>query len=209
MLDPDGVIAWLEAAASRMAENRELLTDLDAAIGDGDHGINMDRGFRKVRDILRSTRYDDVGSIFESTGRALLSSVGGASGPLYGTLFLRAGAAAAGKRRLDTGGLVDAIDRGVAGVIERGRAKQGEKTMVDALAPAASAMRAAAQSGKSMKEAVREAVFAAEKGMRDTVAMKAKRGRASYLGDRSVGHQDPGATSVCLLLAALGSVLSD
>jgi dihydroxyacetone kinase-like protein len=197
------MLEWLSRAVELMAENKEYLTELDAEIGDADHGINMDRGFKKLSGQLPSMTKRDIGTILKSTGLALISTIGGASGPLYGTMFMRAGTATAGKEELETAELADALADGLRGIMERGRAQEGEKTMVDALAPAIAAMKRAGENGKDEGEALREAVSAAEKGMNATISMKAKRGRASYLGDRSIGHQDPGATSSYLLLKAL------
>jgi dihydroxyacetone kinase-like protein len=203
MLNTQTVLEWLSRAGELMAENREYLTELDAEIGDADHGINMDRGFKKVISQLPSMADMDIGNILKSTGLALISTIGGASGPLYGTMFMRAGTLTAGKKELDTTGLTKALAEGLTGIMERGRAQEGEKTMVDSLAPAIAAMKHATETGKGAGEALRDAVSAAEKGMNATISMKAKRGRASYLGERSIGHQDPGATSSYLLLKAL------
>jgi dihydroxyacetone kinase-like protein len=203
MLSSHTMLEWLSRAVELMAENKEYLTELDAEIGDADHGINMDRGFKKLSGQLPSMTNRDIGTILKSTGLALISTIGGASGPLYGTMFMRAGTATAGKEELETAELADALADGLRGIMERGRAQEGEKTMVDALAPAIAAMKRAGENGKDEGEALREAVSAAEKGMNATISMKAKRGRASYLGDRSIGHQDPGATSSYLLLKAL------
>ena len=198
---------WLYAVADVMEENKEFLTELDATIGDAEHGINMERGFKKVISQLPSLADKDIGSILRSTGMALISSVGGASGPLYGTLFIRAGTTASGKYELNTEDMAILLGAGLSGVIERGRAQVGDKTMVDALAPAVEAFEQAAKDGASMVEAIEQAVAAAELGMKDTVLMLAKKGRASYLGERSIGYQDPGATSLYLILKALHHVV--
>ena len=198
---------WLYAVADVMEENKEFLTELHATIGDAEHGINMERGFKKVISQLPSLADKDIGSILRSTGMALISSVGGASGPLYGTLFIRAGTTASGKYELNTEDMAILLGAGLSGVIERGRAQVGDKTMVDALAPAVEAFEQAAKDGASMVEAIEQAVAAAELGMKDTVLMLAKKGRASYLGERSIGYQDPGATSLYLILKALHHVV--
>ncbi len=202
------IVKWLQAIGHVMEANKEFLTQLDAAIGDADHGINMERGFKKVNNQLSAVVDKDIGSILKSTGMALISSVGGASGPLYGTLFLRAGTAASGKHELNTTELADVLKDGLLGVIERGKAQVGDKTMVDALTPAVEAFEQAAEDGVGIAEALGQTVAAAEQGMKDTIPLIARKGRASYLGERSIGHQDPGATSVYLILKALHDVVS-
>ncbi len=208
MLTRDKVIEWLYEAGDVIAENREFLTKLDAEIGDADHGINMDRGFKKVLEQLSALKNSDIGSILKNTGLTLVSSVGGASGPLYGTLFIRAGTKASGKNGLDTNELVAVLQDGLNGVIDRGRAQSGDKTMVDVLLPGIEALRKAAEKGKALREALTQAVMAAEQGVKATISMQARKGRASYLGERSIGHQDPGATSSYLILKALHDVIS-
>lgn len=202
------IIKWLYTTANIMEENKDLLTQLDATIGDGEHGISMDRGFKKVTSQLPVVADKDTGTILKSTGTALISSVGGASGVLYGTLFISAGAAASVKYELNTADMAAVLRAGLSGLVERSKAQVGDKTMVDALAPAVEAFNRAAQEGASMTEALRQAVAAAEQGMKDTVNMVARKGRASYLGERSIGHQDPGATSLYLILKALHDVVS-
>lgn len=202
------IVKWLQLAGTVMEENKEFLTQLDAAIGDAEHGTNMERGFKKVNSQLSAVVDKDVGSILKSAGMALISSVGGASGPLYGTLFLRAGTAASGKQELNTADMANVLKAGLLGVIERGKAQVGDKTMVDALTPAVEALEQAAEDGVDITEALGQAVAAAERGMKDTILLIARKGRASYLGDRSIGHQDPGATSMYLILKALHDVVS-
>ncbi len=202
------VLQWLRMTGEVIEENKELLTQLDAAIGDADHGINMDRGFRKVRSQLLAVVDQDIGNILKDTGMALISSVGGASGPLYGTLFMRAGASVLGKQELTTVDLANVFQAGLSGLVERGKAKVGDKTIVDALTPAVAAFSQATQDGANMNEALWQAVFAAEQGMKDTIPLLAKKGRASYLGERSIGHQDPGATSLYLVLKTLYETIS-
>lgn len=197
------IITWLKFAGEAIAENRDYLTELDSAIGDADHGINMDRGFKKVCGQLASLDGKDIGGIFKEVGMALISSVGGASGPLYGTFFLRAGDTTAGKYDLDPEDIVAMLEAGLAGVIQRGKAKPGDKTMVDTLQIATNALNKAIQSGVGIPEAIKLSVEAAEEGAKSTIPMLAKKGRASYLGERSIGHQDPGATSTYLILKAL------
>jgi phosphoenolpyruvate---glycerone phosphotransferase subunit DhaL len=191
---------WVRAYAAAIAENRAELVRLDTAIGDGDHGTNMDRGMRKAVEKVDGTAGDDIGALLKAVGMALVSSVGGAAGPLYGTLFLHMGMASSGREELDLAGWTAALESGVQGVQTRGKAEPGDKTMLDALLPGVEALRAAAADDGSLADALRRSAAAAEEGMRATIPMEARRGRASYLGPRSVGHQDPGATSSQLLL---------
>ena len=191
---------WVRAYAAEIAEHRVELVKLDTAIGDGDHGTNMDRGMRKAVEKLDGVEGEDIGALLKAVGMALVSSVGGAAGPLYGTLFLQMGTASAGRDALDLAGWTDALEAGVKGVQARGKAEPGDKTMVDALLPALDALRAAADDGTGLGDALRRSADAAAEGMRATVPLEARRGRASYLGPRSVGHQDPGATSSQMLL---------
>ena len=196
------VRAWIARYAEDVAEHRAELVKLDTAIGDGDHGTNMDRGMRKAVEKLDGLEGDDIGALLKAVGMALVSSVGGAAGPLYGTLFLQMGTASAGREELDLAGWADALEAGVKGVQARGKAEPGDKTMVDALLPAVAALREAEQDGAALGDALRRSADAAEEGMRATIPLEARKGRASYLGPRSVGHQDPGATSTHLLLSA-------
>jgi dihydroxyacetone kinase-like protein len=203
--DGAGALAWLQRAADALRANRDYLTELDAAIGDADHGANMDRGFTAVMAKLGAEGpavTSDIGALLKTVGMTLVSTVGGASGPLYGTAFLRAGAALAGKAALGTDDIAVALAAALEGIKARGRATRGEKTMIDALEPAIEAFRA---SGADVTAALRAAADAAEAGMRATIPILATKGRASYLGERSVGHQDPGATSMALLLRAMTS----
>jgi dihydroxyacetone kinase-like protein len=194
----DAIEDWIKRFAAEISENRQYLTRLDGAIGDGDHGTNMDRGMKKALERLEATDGDDIGASLKTVGMALVSSVGGAAGPLYGTLFLQMGQAAAGRSELDLAGFTDAFDAGLQGVVKRGKAELGDKTMVDALTPALEALRAA--DGDDVAGALQRAADAAREGMEATVPLVARKGRASYLGERSAGHQDPGATSSHLLL---------
>jgi dihydroxyacetone kinase-like protein len=198
------VLTWLEKSAEVLAENKEYLTSLDSAIGDADHGINMDRGFKKIMSQLPGVAESDIGNILKTTGMALISSVGGAAGPLYGTLFMRAGMALGGKQELNETDMVTLLQAAIDGVVQRGKANLGDKTMVDALSPALEAFKETVEvNGGDNLTALQNAVAAAEKGMKETIPMQAKKGRASYLGERSIGHQDPGATSSYLILKAL------
>jgi phosphoenolpyruvate---glycerone phosphotransferase subunit DhaL len=197
-LTHDAVEDWMKRFAAEVAENRAYLTKLDGAIGDGDHGTNMDRGMKKALERLEATDGDDIGASLKAVGMALVSSVGGAAGPLYGTLFLQMGQATAGKSELDLAAFTEALDAGVQGVVKRGKAERGDKTMLDALGPALEALRA--NGGDDVAAALQRAAEAAREGMEATVPLVARKGRASYLGERSAGHQDPGATSSHLLL---------
>jgi dihydroxyacetone kinase-like protein len=208
MVTKDQIVQWLQTVAAVLTQNKEYLTELDAAIGDADHGINMDRGFKKVMSQLPSVVDKDIGSILKTTGMALISSVGGAGGPLYGTLFMRAGTAVDGKYQLTDEDVVVLLQAAVDGVVQRGKAQLGDKTMVDVLVPAVEAFKQAVEEESETIAALQRAVTAAEEGMKDTIPMLAKKGRASYLGERSIGHQDPGATSSYLILRALFDVVS-
>jgi phosphoenolpyruvate---glycerone phosphotransferase subunit DhaL len=201
------VVDWVRAFAEQVDENKSYLTRLDSAIGDGDHGTNMDRGMRKALERLDGVEGDDIGAALKAVGMALVSSVGGAGGPLYGTFFIQMGSATAGKSELELSEWAEALDAGVKGVQARGRAEPGDKTMVDALLPAAEALREAAEQGADASEGLRRSAAAAEEGMKATVPLVARKGRASYLGERSAGHQDPGATSSYLLLKTAAEAL--
>ncbi len=198
------VIAWLQRSAAVLRENKEYLTQLDSPIGDADHGINMDRGFTAVMDRLPGVADKDAGTILKTVGTTLVSTVGGASGPLYGTAFLRAGTALAGKFELQDNDVLAALEAALEGIMARGKAKPGEKTMVDTLQPAIATFKAALEAGEPLKAALAKAIQSAEEAMKATIPMLATKGRASYLGERSIGHQDPGATSSWLFLRAMG-----
>ncbi|MGH7903365.1 MAG: dihydroxyacetone kinase subunit DhaL [Candidatus Dormibacteraceae bacterium] len=203
------VVAWLERYRTVVAEEAPRLTALDAAIGDADHGTNLDRGLRAVGErVLGQAAGKDAGWVLEQTGMTLLSTVGGAGGPLYGTLFMSMGRAAAGRPQLDAREFAGALQAGVEGLARRGKARAGEKTMLDALIPALAALDARLDSGGDLRDGVAAAAAAAEDGCRATIPMRATKGRASYLGERSAGHQDPGATSSALLLRALLDTLN-
>jgi phosphoenolpyruvate---glycerone phosphotransferase subunit DhaL len=195
---------WIRRFADAVAEHRTELVRLDTAIGDGDHGTNMDRGMRKAVEKLDATDGGDIGADLKTVGMALVSSVGGAAGPLYGTLFLQMGTASAGRAELDLDGWAAAVEAGLKGVQARGKAEPGDKTMIDALIPAVEALR----SGGEVGDALKRAADAAEEGMKATIPLEARKGRASYLGPRSVGHQDPGATSTYLLMRAAQEALT-
>jgi phosphoenolpyruvate---glycerone phosphotransferase subunit DhaL len=202
----EDTVRWIQQVALVLHENREYLTQLDSPIGDADHGINMDRGFKAVMDKLPTFANMDIGSILKTVGTTLVSTVGGASGPLYGTAFLRAGMATSGKNELYEADVVPMFDAALEGIKARGKAQPGEKTMVDALTPALAAMKEAEQQNVGMTRMLRRASDAAEAGMKATIPMLATKGRASYLGERSIGHQDPGATSSWLMLKALADI---
>lgn len=208
MVSKTQIVQWLERYAAVLAENKSYLTELDSAIGDADHGINMDRGFRKVMEKLPEFSDKDIGNILKSIGMLLMSSVGGASGPLYGTFFMRSGMALASKEQLDDEDFYEMLKTGVDGILQRGRPVLGDKTMYDAWHPALEAMRAALDNGDGTTDALKKALDAAEEGMKATIPMQAKKGRASYLGERSIGHQDPGATSSYLMLKTLYETLT-
>ena len=199
---------WIRAFAVVVAENREYLTELDSAIGDADHGINMNRGFQAVLGKLDAGEAADIGALLKTVGMTLVSTVGGASGPLYGTLFLQMGTSAAGKSDLSGDDWAAALAAGVAGVQRRGKAELGDKTMIDALVPAVEAVRSALADGSTLDEALRRSAEAAREGMTATIPLVARKGRASYLGERSANHQDPGATSSWLLLRTAAEALA-
>jgi phosphoenolpyruvate---glycerone phosphotransferase subunit DhaL len=186
-----------------------LLSDLDAAIGDADHGINMERGMTAVLGSLDETTPTDMSALCKQVGMTLVKSVGGASGPLYGTFFLRMAAPLGATDGVAATDFAAALRAGVEGVVQRGRAESGDKTMYDALAPALDALDAALASGTDLPEALSGAATAAQKGRDATESMVARKGRASYLGQRSVGHQDPGATSSAMLVAAAATAFAD
>ena len=196
----DDVLAWLAALQRVMAENKAYLTELDAAIGDADHGINMNRGFQAVASELKDNPPQDIGAALKAVAMTLIRTVGGAAGPLYGTFFLRASSTCAGKTELPPTGVVEMFSAGVLGVQQRGKAVLNDKTMLDALYPALEAMKAALASGADLAELLQQGTRAAQDGMNNTIPLQARKGRASYLGERSIGHQDPGATSAYLLV---------
>lgn len=202
------LVASLRRIAQVLHEQRQYLTELDSAIGDADHGFNMDRGFTAIEAKLDSVEGQDAGSVLKMVASTLISTVGGAAGPLYGTAFLRAGMALTGKTTLTLEDCVTGLNAGVQGIRDRGKATTGEKTMVDALVPAQEALAAAASEGLDLPQAFDRAASAAEAGAEATIPMLATKGRASYLGERSIGHKDPGATSSALLLRAVADTLA-
>ena len=196
----DEVVRFVRAFADVVAERKDELTELDSAIGDADHGINMNRGMNAAVAVLDEQPPGDVGALCKKIGMTLVSKVGGAGGPLYGTLFLQLGVASAGKSELEPDDWGAMLTAAVDGVIARGKAELNDKTMIDALVPGRDAYLAALAEGASFPEALRRSAAAAEGGMKATIPLVARKGRASYLGERSAGHQDPGATSSYLLL---------
>jgi dihydroxyacetone kinase-like protein len=207
-LDRSRLEAWLRLAASRLHEQRDALIALDQQIGDGDHGINMDRGFTAIvakLDALDAAgpRDEDPAALLKLASKTLISTVGGASGPLYGTGFLKLATSVTGRTTLDGAAIVAALDAATNGIAAIGRSKQGEKTMLDALVPAVAAARAALDAGADLPAILAAAHQAAEAGATATIPLLATKGRASYLGERSIGHQDPGATSAALIIGAL------
>ncbi len=205
MTDNAKVIAILKNIIAAIEENAQFLTDLDAAIGDNDHGINMARGFKKVDADLPGLEGKDIGAILKKVGMDLVSTVGGSSGPLYGTAFMKAGAKAAGKNEISLEDFIVMMDEAIGGVQLRGKAVKGEKTMLDAMIPAQEAMKAAAAGGADVAAVLQAGVKAAEEGVEYTKTIIATKGRASYLGERSIGHQDPGATSFTVILQAIAA----
>lgn len=202
------IMSWLERIADALHENAQYLTQLDSSIGDADHGINMDRGFTAIRAKFPEMATMDIAGRLKTVGMTLVSTVGGASGPLYGTAFLRASTATTGKQELSPADLVAMLDALLGGVVARGKAQPGEKTMVDALTPAVNSAKEALAQGKDLATITAQAAAAAEEGMKATIPMLATKGRASYLGERSIGHQDPGATSSWLILRSLAFSVS-
>jgi dihydroxyacetone kinase-like protein len=207
-LTKEQVIKWLNMTANVMEENKELLTQLDAAIGDAEHGISMARGFREVANRLPDNKEKDIGSILKTTGMTLVSTMGGAGGSLFGTFFMEGSKEITGKQELNTTDVVAFFSMGLQGVIKRGGAQPGDKTMVDSLAPAVTSFDHSLQNNLSTVEAIGQATVAAQEGMIATAQMIAKKGRASYLGERSIGHQDAGATSLYLIIKALYDTVS-
>ncbi|MBD2307913.1 dihydroxyacetone kinase ADP-binding subunit DhaL [Chroococcidiopsis sp. FACHB-1243] len=201
------VIQWLQNFATEIEQNKKYLTELDAAIGDADHGINMDRGFKKVASQLPSVTDKDISTILKTVSMTLISTVGGASGPLYGTFFLKASTAVTGKEELATEDLLKLLQVGLEGVVQRGKAQLGDKTMIDVLSPVVDNFQKSVDNNQTTLVAMQQVVIVAEQAMKDTIPMLAKKGRASYLGDRSIGHQDPGATSTYLMLKSLLAAL--
>jgi dihydroxyacetone kinase-like protein len=203
------IVTWLTNCSAVYSENRTLLTELDAAIGDADHGLNMDRGFGEVALKLPTVEDKDIGTILKTVGMALLAKVGGASGPLYGTFFIRAASVAMKKESLTLTELVDLLQAGVDGVVSRGKAVAGDKTMCDVWWDVIAEAKTALDRGDNTPNAMKAMALAAASGAEKTIPMQAKKGRASYLGERSVGHQDPGATSTKLMIETLSNVINE
>jgi len=203
MVQTSQILTWLKSSSEIYAEQKKYLTELDTAIGDADHGNNMNRGFSKVSAQLDSLADKDIGTILKTVAMTLISSIGGASGPLYGTFFLNASKTAEGKTELSVNDMQELLKEGVAGVKMRGKAEPEDKTMIDAFDPALKAYATAAENDETIQKCLEAAASAAEKGAEDTIPMIAKKGRASYMGERSKGHKDPGATSAAMLMRAL------
>jgi len=209
-VNTETVTRWMKACAASIADQRDYLTQLDAAIGDADHGANMTRGFNAVEAKLDGLDSDTPpGRALMQAGSTLVSTVGGASGPLWGSGLRRAGKSLGDAQTFEPADLVAALDAALAGIVELGAAEPGDKTIVDALGPAVSAMREGLDGGGSLAAAAAAGRAAAEEGMRATIPMQARKGRASYLGERSVGHQDPGATSTAIIMAALERTVAE
>lgn len=207
MVTQTQILQWLQMSATEIEQNKAYLTELDAAIGDADHGINMDRGFKKVSTQLPTVADKDIGNILKTVSMTLISSIGGASGPLYGTWFLRASTAVIGKQELTEQDVLELLQAGLDGVLQRGKAQLGDKTMLDVLSSAVAAFGQTVGESKGTLEAMQQAVAAAQSGLQKTIPMQARKGRASYLGERSMGHPDPGGTSAYLMLKSLLRVL--
>ncbi|MCR5176429.1 MAG: dihydroxyacetone kinase subunit L [Anaerovibrio sp.] len=197
------MIDILKATAAKIDEEKDYLTELDNEIADGDHGVNMAKGFNAVVAKLDAMSGKDIGSLLKTTGMTLVSTVGGSAGPLYGTAYMKAGSVLSGKNEMDEKDLVAAMEAAIGGIQMRGKATTGEKTMLDSLCPAYDALKSGVEAGEDMKTALTKAVEAAETGVEYTKTIKATKGRASYIGDRSIGHQDPGATSALYILQVL------
>lgn len=202
-MDSKKVTEILIKVSEKIDKNKEYLTELDAAIGDGDHGLNMSKGFNAVSDKLKAEEDDNIGNILKKTGMTLVSNVGGASGPLYGTAFMKASMALKDKNEIDINDFLSALKLALEGIKSRGKSTEGEKTMIDALSPAIKSMEDSIKNGDSYIEVLEKGKDAALEGVEFTKTIKATKGRASYLGDRSIGHQDPGATSCFYILETI------
>ena len=207
-ISKDKFISWIERYAGHIADQKDYLTELDSAIGDADHGANMHRGFQAVLAKKADLQNKDVGGLFKIVAMTLIQTVGGASGALYGTFYLQASTAAGAKPELSPAEFGTVLDKGLAGIVLRGKAAVGDKTMVDALQPAIKAYKYSIGAGEDLQKALESATVAAEEGLRSTIPIVARKGRASYLGERSAGHADPGATSTVLLFRAAAETLS-
>ena len=208
-MDNKKLLAIIAAIAKRIETEKDFLTQLDNEIGDGDHGINLARGFKKVEAKLSTFADKDIGAILKGIGMELVSTVGGASGPLYGTAFMKAGNACKGKNEITAEEFATALEAAINGIKMRGKAVEGEKTMLDALCPAYKALKAGIDGGKDLVAALADGVDAAQKGVEYTKTIIATKGRASYLKERSLGHQDPGATSSLIILQTTLEILKE
>jgi dihydroxyacetone kinase-like protein len=206
-ISSDQIFAWIERYAAHIAEQKDYLTQLDSAIGDADHGANMHRGLQAVLAKKADLQKSDIGALLKGVAMTLISTVGGASGALYGTFFLQASTLAGSRTALSPSEFGSLLEKGLAGIVLRGKAAVGDKTMIDALQPAIKAYKRSVESGETLEQALSKAVSAADEGLKSTVPLIARKGRASYLGERSAGHQDPGATSSLLLFRSAAETL--
>jgi phosphoenolpyruvate---glycerone phosphotransferase subunit DhaL len=206
-ISSDQIFTWIERFAAHIAEQKDYLTQLDAAIGDADHGANMHRGLQAVLAKKADLQNSDIGAMLKGVAMTLISTVGGASGALYGTFFLQASTLAGGRTELSPSEFGSVLEKGLAGIVLRGKAALGDKTMIDALQPAIKAYKLSIDSDETLEQALSKAVIAAEEGLKSTVPLVARKGRASYLGERSAGHPDPGATSTLILFRSAAETL--
>jgi dihydroxyacetone kinase-like protein len=206
-ISSDQIFTWIERFAAHIAEQKDYLTQLDAAIGDADHGANMNRGLQAVLAKKTELQKPDIGAMLKGVAMTLISTVGGASGALYGTFFLQASTLAGGRTELSPSEFGSVLEKGLAGIVLRGKAALGDKTMIDALQPAIKAYKLSIDSDETLEQALSKAVIAAEEGLKSTVPLVARKGRASYLGERSAGHPDPGATSTLILFRSAAETL--
>jgi dihydroxyacetone kinase-like protein len=206
-ISSDQIFTWIERFAAHIAEQKDYLTQLDAAIGDADHGANMHRGLQAVLAKKAELQNSDIGAMLKGLAMTLISTVGGASGALYGTFFLQASTLAGGRTELSPSEFGSVLEKGLAGIVLRGKAALGDKTMIDALQPAIKAYKLSIDSDETLEQALSKAVIAAEEGLKSTVPLVARKGRASYLGERSAGHPDPGATSTLILFRSAAETL--
>lgn len=209
VITKNDVLKIVDKIVEVIKENKEYLTELDAAIGDADHGINLDRGFDAVKQKLTTLpETTDIGTILKTIGMTLVSTVGGASGPLYGTAFMRAGQVVQGKNELSEEDIVKIFEAALDGIKQRGKAEAGDKTMIDSIEPAYKALKDSLENNIALPEALNRAANAAKEGMEYTKNISARKGRASYLGERSIGHLDPGATSAYLMIKTFSDVVN-
>ncbi|WP_352420640.1 dihydroxyacetone kinase subunit DhaL [Proteiniborus sp.] len=209
MITPDALLTMINNIGEAIKENKEFLTDLDTAIGDSDHGINMSKGFSAVLNKLDGVRDKDCGIILKTVAMTLISTVGGASGPLYGTAFLKAASVVNGKMYIDRNDTVQMLFEVIQGIKSRGKSDKGDKTMLDALIPAYEVLKESLENGEEIIIAFEKAVTAAKEGVEYTKTIIARKGRASYIGERSIGHQDPGATSSYIILKVIKDTLKE